>query len=226
VINDRSIDRVYKFELIVLALFLLPNIAFAFLGRTLEQVPFHYLALSSLFQNAAFAALIVFFVWRNREPWPEIGLSTRNWPQEVLVGILLFIPFSLAVGLIESLLRGAGLTAPPELPQALLLRERMDYLLALPFLVIVAFAEELIFRGYLIQRIGRLAGSLKAAVIISSVIFALGHGYQGALGVAAVGVMGVLFGVIYLWRGNLIAPMVMHFIQNFIGLIVAPLWSG
>ena len=38
-----------------------------------------------------------------------------------------------------------------------------------------------------------------------------------------VGTMGLVFAVIYLWRQSLVAPMVMHFLQDFIGIVLAPL---
>jgi uncharacterized protein len=224
--HDRPSQRIYQFELFVLALFFLPTIAFSLLRGSVPHLPFHSVALSSIFQNSAYAALILYFVWRNREQMQDIGLSTRQWHRELLVGILLFLPFSIAVGLIERMFRLAGLSAPTELPSFLLLTETTDYLLAPLFLVVVAFAEELIFRGYLIHRLKQLTGNIKAAVLISSLIFSLGHGYQGSLGVATVGAMGVLFGVVYLWRESLIAPMTMHLIQNFIGLVVAPYFGN
>jgi uncharacterized protein len=224
--HDRPAQRVQLFELIVLFLFLLPPLVLSLLGRSIGALSFRMLALSSIFQNIGFVALILYFVWRNREPVREIGLTTWNWPREVLAGILLFIPFSLVVAILESMLRMAGLSGAQELPSALLLADSTDYLLALPFLVVVAFAEELLFRGYLLRRLDQLTGSLSAGLLLSSMIFALGHGYAGALGVVTVGAMGMLFGLIYRWRGSLVAPMVMHFIQNFIGLILAPLAKG
>jgi uncharacterized protein len=219
---DRTPHRIQGFELAVLALFLLPSMAFSYLGRSLDHLSFSMLAVSSIFQNAAFTGLVLYFVWRNREPLREIGLSTEEWQREVLAGVLLYLPFAIGVGFIESILRHAGLPAPEQLPPSLRLAGFTDYVMAPIFLLTVAFSEELLFRGYLIRRIGQLAGSSWAAVLLSSLVFALGHGYAGSLGVVTVGIMGVLLGVIYLWRGNLIAPMVMHFIQNFIGLIVVP----
>lgn len=32
--------------------------------------------------------------------------------------------------------------------------------------------------------------------------FALGHGYEGSAGVVTVGVMGMVFALVYLWRGS------------------------
>jgi len=40
-----------------------------------------------------------------------------------------------------------------------------------------------------------------------------------------VGGMGLVFALVYLWRGSLVAPIVMHFLQDFIGIVLAP-WLG
>jgi uncharacterized protein len=219
---DRPPQKIHGFELAVLALFLLPGIALSYFGRSMDHFSFSMLAVSSIFQNAAFSGLVLYFVWRNREPLREVGLSAEGWEREVFAGVLLYLPFAIGVGILESILRHAGMPAPQQLPPSLRLDGLSDHLLAPIFLVAVAFSEELLFRGYLIRRIGQLMGNSWAAVLVSSLVFALGHGYAGSLGVVTIGVMGVLLGVIYLWRGSLIAPMVMHFIQNFIGLIVVP----
>ncbi|TAK00125.1 MAG: CPBP family intramembrane metalloprotease [Candidatus Manganitrophaceae bacterium] len=57
------------------------------------------------------------------------------------------------------------------------------------------------------------------ALLLSTLIFSLGHGYEGSAGIVTVGGMGLVFGLVYLWRGSLIAPMVMHFLQDFLAMI-------
>lgn len=80
-------------------------------------------------------------------------------------------------------------------------------------------AEETIFRGYLILRFQALTISPTAAVLLSAFIFSLGHGYEGWAGVMIVGIMGVVLALVYLWRQSLIAPIVMHFLQDFLGIV-------
>ena len=60
-------------------------------------------------------------------------------------------------------------------------------------------------------------------MVLASAIFALGHGYEGSARLVTVGGMGVVFALVYLWRGSLIAPVVMHFLQDFIGIVLLPL---
>ena len=90
-------------------------------------------------------------------------------------------------------------------------------------IVVVAFAEETIFRGYLILRFKAVTGSLPAAILLSAVVFSLGHGYEGSAGVITVGVMGLLFALVYVWRQSLVAPMAMHFLQDFISIVLLPI---
>jgi hypothetical protein len=56
--------------------------------------------------------------------------------------------------------------------------------------VVVALAEEIIFRGYVILRFRTVTGSLPATSLISAAIFSLGHGYEGPAGVITVGILG------------------------------------
>jgi len=71
-------------------------------------------------------------------------------------------------------------------------------------------------------RINAITSSSTAAVLLSGVIFSLGHGYEGTASVVTIGVMGSVFALIYQWRRSLIAPVVMHFLHDFIGIVLIP----
>ena len=67
-----------------------------------------------------------------------------------------------------------------------------------------AVTEEVLFRGYAMERIEELSGSRTVAVVVSCVIFTLAHvsswGWSHELFVA---VGGLAFSLLYLWRRNL-----------------------
>ncbi len=90
----------------------------------------------------------------------------------------------------------------------------------------VTLAEETLFRGYLILRLRPLLASMPAAIIVSSFIFSLGHGYEGTSGVITVGVMGAVLALIYVWRKSLVAPVVIHFLQDLLAIVLLPLLAG
>ncbi len=98
--------------------------------------------------------------------------------------------------------------------------------LAAVLVVVVAITEETIFRGYLLLRFLEVSRSRVFSVVLSSLIFSIGHGYEGIAGVATVGVMGMILALVYLWRGSLVAPMTMHFLQDFVTIVFLSALTG
>ncbi|MFB3925293.1 MAG: CPBP family intramembrane glutamic endopeptidase [Syntrophales bacterium] len=214
-------------EVAVFVFLFLPSMLLSFFVHRVESPGFILVAVETIFQNLALVCLIFYFIWRNREPVSRIGWSRRHVWKEIGFGIILFVPFAMITALVEQIFIDAGLSVPEKsLPSFLAARGTFEYLLALLLVIVVAFAEETIYRGYLMLRFNSIMGNPAAAVLVSSGIFSLGHGYEGSAGVATVGVIGIMFAVIYLWRQSLVAPVVMHFLQDFLGIIVGPLTGG
>lgn len=215
--------RVSIIESIVFLLVLVPSMGFlTFGGGHAGSLRFPVVATAIVLHDITLTVLALYLVWRNGEGLRAVGWRPGGIAREAAVGVALFLPLFVGVAAIESMLHFAGFPAPPPPPPFLLPHSNLDYALALALLVVVAVSEETVFRGYLFLRFTQATGSRVAAVLASSVLFALGHAYQGSLGVVAVGVIGLVFALVYLWRGSLVAPMTMHFIQNCIGLLIAP----
>jgi membrane protease YdiL (CAAX protease family) len=72
--------------------------------------------------------------------------------------------------------------------------------------------EEILFRGFLIRLLngGALALPLAGALAASSLLFGLGHAYQGFKGVLGTAVAGLFMGLLFLLSGNLVPAMVVH----------------
>ena len=88
-----------------------------------------------------------------------------------------------------------------------------------------AFGEELIFRGYLMDRIaGLFAGTRRGwciALLTSSLFFGLAHFRQGVTGVTENFLDGVILGALYLRLGrNLAVPIVAHGVTDTIDLVL------
>jgi membrane protease YdiL (CAAX protease family) len=211
-------------EVSVFLFLIVPSMVLSFFAIKQGTLSFVLVAFGSILRDLALVSLILFFVWRNNEPVTWIGWTFKNSRKEIALGIMLFIPFTLGTGLLEKGLRAMGLSAPSTpLPSFLAARGMGEFLLAFVLIVIVALAEETIFRGYLILRFKAITANPIGAVLLSAAIFSLGHGYEGSAGVVTVGVMGVVFALVYMWRQSLVAPIVMHFLQDFIGIVLLPL---
>jgi membrane protease YdiL (CAAX protease family) len=222
----RGNQRKNRVEVSVFLFLIVPSMVLSFFAVKRGSLSFGLVAYSVILRDLALVSLILFFLWRNKESIHWIGWSLRNGLKEVGLGIALFLPFSLGTSLVESLLRAAGLSAPvTPLPSFLTAKGLAESLLAVVLVTVVALAEETIFRGYLILRLKAITGNPVVAVLLSAAIFSLGHGYEGSAGVVSVGFMGVALAWVYLWRKSLVAPMVMHFLQDFIGIVLLP-WLG
>lgn len=78
--------------------------------------------------------------------------------------------------------------------------------------IIPAIGEELLFRGLIQRLFTELSNNVHVAIILSAVLFSALHlQFYGFFPRFALGVM---FGYLYLWSGNLWLPMLAHFVNN------------
>lgn len=87
-------------------------------------------------------------------------------------------------------------------------RERLLYSVVA---VSAGICEEIVFRGWLLSTLHSPVGLMGAAlVLVSAVIFGLAHIYQKAVGAIVTAVAGLLFCVLYVTTGSLVAPILLH----------------
>jgi uncharacterized protein len=89
---------------------------------------------------------------------------------------------------------------------------------------LAAFGEEMVFRGYLMQRVIDLVGETRlgwaVALVASSALFGWAHRYQGPAGVVATAVLGAVLGLLYLYgRRNLWTVILCHAIIDTVSLV-------
>jgi uncharacterized protein len=207
-------------EVLTFCFLIVPALAFSFVAGPALHENFLVGVLGVVLSDLALVALILFFLWHNNESISRIGWISNDFFKEFILGILLFIPFVYLISVIEPWLQSSGLSFPKgHIPSFLKPTLTSQKIIVTGLIVIVAICEETIFRGYLILRFKSITGSSAIAVILSSIIFSIGHGYEGFGGAVVVGIMGAIFAIVFLWRKSLIAPMVMHFLQDFIAII-------
>ena len=84
--------------------------------------------------------------------------------------------------------------------------------------ILIPILEEVVFRGYLFNRLGKAMPAVVAAVI-SSVVFGLCHG--GLVWAIWAGVTGLVICVVRVKSGSIIPGMIFHIIMNTFGMIVS-----
>jgi hypothetical protein len=164
--------------------------------------------------------------------WRQVGMAApTNWPRTLLVGLIagcamealeLFVTQPILVHLFHQ---------PPDLSALAELHNHPGVLalaLALTWTV-AAFGEELVWRGYVLNRIAEVLGSIGGrfaiAVILSSAVFGLAHYDQGITGVTENIIDGAILAFLYLASGrNLWVPILAHGITDTVDCIL--LYSG
>jgi membrane protease YdiL (CAAX protease family) len=93
--------------------------------------------------------------------------------------------------------------------------------LAVLFGLAAGYREEFYFRSYLLGRLGQAGLPVPLAAIISTVLFSLGHLYEGVLGIAITTVLGAVLCVAYIRRPNLHVVAIAHGMYNAIVLCLS-----
>ena len=162
------------------------------------------------------AGLILLWARLSRTPFREIGLVRPVWARDLGIGI--------ALGLLEKLVMKSVvlplLGAPAVNPRFQHVVWDAKRLVVVLFLVIVSagICEEIVYRGYLFERLGRWLGDSSAGraaiVVLSAALFGAIHSFQGAFGVVNAGLGGLIAGAIYFADGKRL-PMVMAMHATF-----------
>ncbi|MBS0656231.1 MAG: CPBP family intramembrane metalloprotease [Verrucomicrobia bacterium] len=226
--SNRLSRKSQLIEVLVFLFLIVPSLVFSFYhGKEAVEGNFNILAIFTVFRDLGLLFLILFFLWRNGESLEMIGLHCKNFWKELGLGVLLFIPCFIGMGFLEKELQILGFSSPQiPLQDVFKIDNWINFIFGFILVVVVAFVEEIIFRGYLILRFRTLCRSAIAAVLLSSFIFSLGHGYEGNSGVITVGVTGLILGSIYVWRKSLVAPITIHFLIDLINVLLLSFYTA
>lgn len=96
----------------------------------------------------------------------------------------------------------------------------------LAFIVIAIIAgvgEELVFRGLLMRKLFLGTKNIHVAIWLAGFIFAVIH-FQ-FYGILPRMMLGVLFGYLYYWTGNIVVPIVAHIFNNGLAIVIMYLYN-
>jgi len=150
--------------------------------------------------------------------WRDVGLRLyRDWRSTVVIGVAAGIGIELLELLVTQPLLARITGQMPDLSAFSRVAGNLEWLslsLALTW-TLFAFGEELVFRGYLMDRVAGLLGRTRTgwavALALASVVFGLSHFQQGITGVSENFIDGIVLGALYLRFGcNLAIPIVAH----------------
>ena len=159
----------------------------------------------------------------------NVGLVSTRFGTEVLVGVAVAVAFTLLQFLV--IIPGTG---GAERSDVALESARIgESLSGVGGFVVLAWTgsiiEELLFRGLIFGMLwgllGGSRGALHVTIVLTVLLFAAAHGYQGWAGVVDTGLYGGLtLTLLYVWRGRLTACIVAHALWNTLATVGIYLW--
>jgi membrane protease YdiL (CAAX protease family) len=213
--NDQGQLRNGWWILVFTAVFMASQLAYHPVSKGLQYVGADRAWLSPL---PVFFLLMVTWVCMRlrRQPLSGVGLRfDATWLRQVLCGIAFGSAQMLAVAALIYAAGGASFSLDPAGGFATLASGAWAFAWA-------AVLEELLFRGFVFQRLVDGIGA-SAALLLMGALFAVGHwgnpGMQGATEVWAsidLALGGILLGLAYLRTGSLALPIGIHFGWNWI----------
>ncbi|HXO63627.1 MAG TPA: CPBP family intramembrane glutamic endopeptidase [Steroidobacteraceae bacterium] len=160
--------------------------------------------------------------------WRDVGFRLyRDWPTTLAIGVAAGVAMEMLELFCTQPLLVRITGQMPDLSAFSRVAGNVRWLaisLALTW-TLFAFGEELVFRGYLMDRIagllGRTARGWAVALLTASLVFGLSHFQQGITGVSENFVDGLILGALYLrLGGNLAVPIVAHGVTDTVDLVL------
>ena len=158
------------------------------------------------------AAALALWAWQRR-PWADLGMVPRlTWGlMGVAVGFAgisayVVVQRRKALADEESLAR---LRRQMRNVERMMPRTDQEMRWFARLAVTAGVCEELLYRGYLMWYLGHWLALLPAG-LVASLVFGIGHAYQGPRGIALTSLVGVFMSAVYLLTGSLIACVVIH----------------
>lgn len=159
------------------------------------------------------------------EGFKALGLCAREWPKHLglglLFGLVMFVALNVGLSsVMNSLLPRPAASGPTIMS---FFKEPGNLLAWLPIGIFGGGVVEELQRIFIFTRFEKWLGrpGLILGIVLSSVMFGLGHRYQG-LGIAiATAVSGVLFALLYLRRRSALEPIAAHAFSDVLAMLGA-----
>jgi uncharacterized protein len=164
-------------------------------------------------------AVLLWLTFVERLPLSSIGFCRPTW-KGIVFGVLAAV-LTIAILVVESVIIIPLLHLDTS---SILAGQRAimstPYWYRILLVLRAAVVEEILYRGYLIEKVRQLSGSTVLAVIVSVAAFTYAHlrGW-GPVHLIAVGGGGIVFALLYVWRRDLPSNMLGHFLADAAGFL-------
>ena len=182
-----------------------------------------YIFLLSMTDTVLLLCLIFYFLRQHREHPAEIFFGNRPHRPELRLGLVLTpVVIVLALGGV-SLLQylWPALRNVPENPFASLLSSPWRVAVFAVVAVVAGGVREELQRAFVLRRFECHLGGSAVGLVVFSLAFGLGHAIQGWDAAVVTGLLGAVWGVVYLVRRSVVSTIVSHSGFNMIEICLA-----
>ena len=178
------------------------------------------------------AAVVLSLVWLLMRAHGENPVATmvgrRPIGQEMLLGLALVPAALLTVAAAFAVLSRVApeLRNVPENPLEALITSPAAAMTFAGVAVVAGGLREEVQRAFILRRFEQHLGGAAVGLVVFSVAFGLGHLVQGRDAAIITGLLGALWGVLYLVRGSMVAPFVCHAGFNATEVLIAYVGGG
>jgi membrane protease YdiL (CAAX protease family) len=171
-----------------------------------------YVGTLLLLDAAVLIGLIVWLLFLHGERPRDIFLGRRAVSQEALLGVPLTV---VVFGLVFVVLTLVQRLAPwlhnvPQNPLEQLIRSPRDAILFAAVATVGGGLREEIQRAFILHRFDQHLGGAWVGIVLFSILFGAGHAIQGWDAAITTATLGAFWGLVYLSRGSIVAPVVSH----------------
>lgn len=170
-------------------------------------------------------ALIVWLMHRRGESVSALLVGSTSPVREALFGLGLVVPVTLGVALVVALVRVLvpSLHNLPRNPLTSLMTDPARVVVFALVVVLAGGVREEIQRAFQLHRLAPGVLPRWPALLVTAMAFGFGHTIQGYDVAVATGLLGALWGALFLVRGSIVAPAVCHALFN-LGQVAAAWW--
>ena len=187
------------------------------LDQVWEQTPTLFLFM--IVEATITLLLVLFFLRIGGEGLKSLGWRGKGLGTETAVG-LACVPMLFGATLLVGVFFHVFLPnqVSESNPLLELVQTRSDLALFLISSIYVGGFKEEVQRAFVLGRFERFLGGLPTGLILWSIFFGGGHAVQGIDNAVGAGVLGLLFGVLYVMRRSVVAPIWSHALYDVITL--------
>jgi membrane protease YdiL (CAAX protease family) len=162
--------------------------------------------------------LAVILLWE-RQSLSSIGIRKTTW-NDVLWGFVGFLLGALVFGITTPVIKALHLTGTES---GILQLGKLPILFRLAIVLTAGITEEIIFRGYVIERLNILTGRIGWGAAIGYFVFVVLHlPFWGWGGTIQIGLWSLVVTILYVKRRNLPACMLMHVLNDAYAFLLLP----